>query len=104
MLRATARFPVRPIQRQSVRPGNAKQLHNKQREFGIRHLEFSQKALEPFVVRFLFGMAGKSGGQDRKIDSPHFLPCRETRYLIVSNGHSTSLAYFADQARARKAS
>src|SRR6266508_2239637 len=72
-----ADFPVCPIQCQSVRPRNAKQLHDKQREFGIRHLEFAQKALEPFVVRFLFGMAGEGGGQNRKIDCPHGIESQE---------------------------
>jgi hypothetical protein len=28
----------------------------------------AHKALEPFVVRFFFGLAGKCGGQNRKID------------------------------------
>jgi len=40
-----ADFPVRPIQRQGVRPGNAEQLHDEQREFGMRHLEFAPQSV-----------------------------------------------------------
>jgi len=72
-----ADFPVCPIQRQGVRPWNAKQLHDEQRELGIGHLEFPHKALESFVVRFFFGMAGEGGGQNRKIDRPHGIEGQE---------------------------
>jgi hypothetical protein len=70
-------FPICPIQRQGVRPRDVKQLHDKQREFGIGHLKFAQKALKPFVVRCLFGMARKGGGQNRKIDRPHGIESQE---------------------------
>ena len=44
---------------------------------GIGHLEFPHKALESFVIRFLFGPARKGGGQNRKIDCSHGMERQE---------------------------
>jgi hypothetical protein len=66
-----ADFPVRPIQRQRVRPRHTKQPDYKLCEFGVWQLELAQEALQSFVVRVNLRRAGEGIGQDREIDGLH---------------------------------